>query len=341
MPDVNLAYQTVFKLVGKQGQRVLEKKEFLDSVAKVDKDLAKTIEKSVEGVTNPTFELSGKATANYNIAGLKIRNGNNEVIGTGAVSKAQPDLRDASVIKGRLDLPNGEIIRIDGNPSKTLNVYNGEDRVKRVCSATDGSYEDTVRTFGKNGIYKEIRVFDAKENKMKTIYKCDDIVISDMKITEGKKGVTKLEMKETPTSHPLVEFYDTNGNMVAGSRFFNGGEYQVEKICDKGTDKVTKTPYRASNGDVSRTEYEYITENNEKLHIRTNFNNGHDKECISSIYVENPDGNKYTPLFSKHYPKEIQELLNKENVTGVMDEVDKMNEIIMKYYDKCTTNLMK
>ena len=133
MPDVNLAYQTISKIVGKQGQRVLEKKEFLDSVAKIDKDLAKTIEKSVEGVTNPTFELSGKATANYNIAGLKIRNGKQEVIGTGAVSKAQPDLRDASVIKGRFDLPNGEMIRIDGNPSKTLNVYNGKNRVKRVC----------------------------------------------------------------------------------------------------------------------------------------------------------------------------------------------------------------
>lgn len=344
MPDVNLAYQTVFKLVGKQGQRVLEKKQFLDSVAKIDKDLAKSIEKSVEGVTNPTFELSGKATANYNIAGLKIRNGNQEVIGTGAMSKAQPDLRDASVIKGRFDLPNGEMIRVEGMPSKqgnTLNVYKGKDRIKKVCSYNNGSYEDTVRTFGKNGVYKEIRVFDAKENKMKTVYKCDDIVISDMKITEGKKGVTKLEMKETPTSRPLVEFYDTNGNMVAGSRFFNGGEYKVEKVCDKGTDKFTRTAHLDSNGNAYRVEYEYITENNEKLLIRSNFNNGPEKERISSIYVENPDGSRYTPLFSNHYPKEIQELLNKENATGVIDKVDKMNEIIMKYYDKYTTNLMK
>ena len=90
-----------------------------------------------------------------------------------------------------------------------------------------------------------------------------------------------------------------------------------------------------------QTYSKYVTENNEKIHIRTNFNNGQDKECISSIYVENPDGSKYTPLFSKHYPKEIQELLNKENVTGAVDKVDKMNEIIMKYYDKYTTNLMK
>ena len=158
MPDVNLAYQTVFKLVGKQGQRVLNKKEFLDSVAKVDKDLAKTIEKSVEGVTNPTFELSGKATANYNIAGLKIRNGNNEVIGTGAVSKAQKNavitysnkVNDNIILKGRFDLPNGEIIRMDGTNSMFNNVfyvYKGKEKTPiRECSLFNASYNNMQPT---------------------------------------------------------------------------------------------------------------------------------------------------------------------------------------------------
>ena len=254
MPDVNLAYQTVFKLVGKQGQRVLEKKEFLDSVAKVDKDLAKTIEKSVEGVTNPTFELSGKATANYNIAGLKIRNGNNEVIGTGAVSKAQDDFYDNTVIiKGRFDLPNGEKIRIDGGHdeySEAFNVYRGKDRtLQRECSYRDAGYTDLqpIRTFDRAGNIGEYKVFDAKKNKMTTVYKYGDDVIGDMKITKGKNGVVKLEMKNSKDScRPLVEYYDAEGNRLAESSIWNSDpyKYKTEIIYNKNGNRLyQKTTY--------------------------------------------------------------------------------------------------
>lgn len=258
MPDVNLAYQTIFKLVGKQGKCVLEKKQFLDSVAKVDKDLAKSIEKSVEGVTNPTFELSGKATANYNIAGLKIRNGNQEVIGTGAMSKAQENVLDEDIVlKGRFDLPNGNIIRINNESfDDVLNVYKGKKNTPiRECSLYDASYREPIRTFDKAGEIREYKAFDANENKMTKVYKYGDTVIGDMKITEGKKGVVKLEMKETPLSHPMVEFYDTEGNMIAGSRFFNGGKFKVEKIRQNGTDYFTKTTY-FRDGQPDHFEYE-------------------------------------------------------------------------------------
>ena len=219
MPEINSAYKAVSKLVGREGQRVLEKKEFLDSVAKIDKDLAKTIEKSVGGVTNPTFELSGKVTANYNIAGLKIKNGNQEVIGTGAVSKSQPDLLEGAIVKGRFDLPNGEMVRIEGAPSEyenSLNVYTGKDKnLKRVCSANDDSYKVPVKIFDKEGHFKEFRVFDAKENTIKTVHTADDKVLEEMEVTNYENGITKLEYKwSSDWLYPCEEIFDKNGNEI-------------------------------------------------------------------------------------------------------------------------------
>ena len=339
MPDVNLAYQTVFKLVGKQGQRVLEKKEFLDSVAKIDKDLAKTIEKSVEGVTNPTFELNGKATANYNIAGLKIRNGKQEVIGTGAVSKAQDDFYDQAVtLKGRFDLPNGEKIRIDGGHdeyNEVFNVYRGKDRtLQRECSYRDAGYTDMqpIRTFDKAGKIGEYKAFDAKKNKMTTVYKYGDNVIGDMKITKGKKGVVKLEMKDSnDSSRPLIEYYDAKGNKRAESSIWNSSpyKYKTEIIYNENGKEIFKKTTHYDYEQPNYFEYEYCGEVPDDVVscLRTRIDKKTGKEVITG-YTR---GDGYSPTLSE---RQITELNN-------VDGNRKMLENYSTTYDNAIAYMMK
>ena len=95
-------------LVGKDGKQIFEKKEFLNRIRGINKEVAKQIEQSVKGITNPTFEVSGKASANYNIASIKIKNGE-ELIGSGSVSVSFGDPTKTPKIKSRLSLPDGTL----------------------------------------------------------------------------------------------------------------------------------------------------------------------------------------------------------------------------------------
>ena len=133
MVRINETMRVIHELVGKDGKKVFEKQEFLNKISAINNDAARAIEDSVKGVTNPTFEVSGKATANYNIASLKIKDGD-KVIGTGSGSVSFGDYTEAPTLKSRLDLPNGTITRgksvednflVEGidKDGKLLNLY--------------------------------------------------------------------------------------------------------------------------------------------------------------------------------------------------------------------------
>ena len=98
MVQINETMRVIHELVGKDGKKVFEKQEFLNKISAINNDAARAIEDSVKGVTNPTFEVSGKATANYNIASLKIKDGD-KVIGTGSGSVSFGDYTDFILTK--------------------------------------------------------------------------------------------------------------------------------------------------------------------------------------------------------------------------------------------------
>lgn len=117
MPDINLGYRLINNLLSKEGKAVLGKKEFLETIGHFDKATSQVIEKTVEGIENPIFELTGKATTNYNIASLKIKKGE-QVIGSGAFSLSRKNILDMPDIKVRFDLPYRMTIR-----SRNVKVY--------------------------------------------------------------------------------------------------------------------------------------------------------------------------------------------------------------------------
>lgn len=66
-------YEFFSKIIGNKGSVVLNKKQFLKEIAKIDKSTAKAIEESVNGISCPTFELSNKIEDMYKRIGLKIK----------------------------------------------------------------------------------------------------------------------------------------------------------------------------------------------------------------------------------------------------------------------------
>ena len=66
-------YESFSKIIGNKGRVVLNKKQFLKEIAKIDKSTAKAIEESVNGISCPTFELSNMIENMYKRIGLKIK----------------------------------------------------------------------------------------------------------------------------------------------------------------------------------------------------------------------------------------------------------------------------
>ena len=139
MSGINQTMRVVRELVGKDGKQVFEKQEFLNKVKSISEDVAKTIEESVSGVTNPTFEVTGKAAANYNIASFRIKNGN-DVIGSGSASISFSDVTKQPELKSRMSLPNGVQSRCKSQQEVFVDVKtdkNGKDLVTEY-SVKDG-----------------------------------------------------------------------------------------------------------------------------------------------------------------------------------------------------------
>lgn len=138
MTGINGTMRIVRELVGTEGTRVFEKNEFLSKVKEINEGVAKTIEESVSGVTNPSFEVTGKAAANYNIAAFRIKDGN-KVIGSGSTSISFSDVTKQPEIKSRMSLPNGVQSRGVSEDEEFIEVANknGKEIVKKY-SMKDG-----------------------------------------------------------------------------------------------------------------------------------------------------------------------------------------------------------
>ena len=128
-------YKALEKLVNTEGSQILKKEKFLSKIAKIDENLATQIEKSVEGVNKPTFELSGQANAYYNIASVNILKGN-KIIGNGHISKARQQVGNLpNAVEGSFYLPNGDCISIKGSSAKFKQDLNIKTTTKEAITA--------------------------------------------------------------------------------------------------------------------------------------------------------------------------------------------------------------
>ncbi len=86
------------KMKGTKGQITLTKEQ----IRYLPKDVQEAIKPLLKGTKNPTAEIAYKAKANYNIAAIRVKDGEN-LVGTGAISLTKPG-NPNGVVKARLNV---------------------------------------------------------------------------------------------------------------------------------------------------------------------------------------------------------------------------------------------
>lgn len=228
MSGINDSMRLIRQLVGNEGIRVFEKNEFLSKVRQLNDNAAKNIEKLVEEVTNPTFEVTGKAAANYNIASLKIKNGN-EVIGSGSASISFKDVTKQPEIKSRLNLRNGEQSRgelIDDKFKIVSSDKDGKIVGTRTYSVYDGSLIQStpidtnivIQSLTKSAYGKSMNYYNKKGEAIITKTLMDDGNIS---IIKKLKDGSRISITKSKTGIYLRQYRQSNSDIIMG----NNGEY--------------------------------------------------------------------------------------------------------------------
>lgn len=96
---VEKAFESIQKMQGMEGSTKFTKAQLKLLPEHVQKMLAPLL----EGTQNPVTRISYKTKPNYNVAGIKVTDGD-RVVGTGAISITNPGKADG-VLKARLNVP--------------------------------------------------------------------------------------------------------------------------------------------------------------------------------------------------------------------------------------------
>ena len=114
---VEQVFEAIQKMKGTDGHLTLSGWQ----LKLIPEPIQKMLAPLLEGVKNPAARISYKAKPNYNVAGIKVTDGD-RVVGTAAASITKPGSADA-VIKARLNIPN----KVQGNGfvdgSKPMDSY--------------------------------------------------------------------------------------------------------------------------------------------------------------------------------------------------------------------------
>jgi len=154
----------------------------------------------LEGAKNPVARISYKAKPNYNVAGIKVTDGD-RVVGTAAASITKPGSADA-VIKARLNIPN----KVQGNGfvdgSRPMDSYDVSSSIVRKKGKIKAEFQTGGAGF---------RV-DGDENQIQRLL---------MPMGEGEYG---FRAGYSRTTHEIQRDFDDVGAKI---RYFLRGEKSV------------------------------------------------------------------------------------------------------------------
>lgn len=144
-------FRNIQKLEGTEASLKISKSQ----LAILPEPLQKLLEPLLAGTKNPVARIAYKAKSNYNVAGIKVTDGN-RVIGTAAASITKPGSADA-VIKARLNIPNKVEANgfIDG--SRPMDSYNVSSALDRCGGKIKAKFQTDEIGFRVNGNENEIQ----------------------------------------------------------------------------------------------------------------------------------------------------------------------------------------
>lgn len=155
-------YESFSKIIGNKGSVVLNKKQFLKEIAKIDKSTAKAIEESVKGISCPTFELSNEFKSMYKAIDLKIK------FKEADIANGYFELTDNGLANGHLFLPNKTtcVLGTVDKKSRQLqySIVGTNNGYKKLFDADSGKVLDITERHGdkliKNG--ESMRAYNGK-----------------------------------------------------------------------------------------------------------------------------------------------------------------------------------